>query len=173
MCERTLMRKVQSHQLCIVYTLWIPSVIHSGKCLFQEVQFWSFLLFKFELELWACPDGQVEVNSWVTHCRVALCRVVVSVNETTSHVFCWYKGPLTHVIVFLSPLKFNRKDKQRIGLYICLYATITIIEFSLRVHLHQASASMLWQLCDDACDFVLIENSHLKMGCKPILERLH
>ena len=41
----------------------------------------------------------------------------------------------------------------------------------LRARLHNASASML-QLRNDANNFVLIENneSHLKIGCNPILE---
>ena len=36
---------------------------------------------------------------------------------------------------------------------------VYIKQWSIRVRLHQASASMLRQLCDDACNFVFIENS--------------
>ena len=41
---------------------------------------------------------------------------------------------------------------------------------SLTASLHQASASMLRQLCDDASDTVLIENNRVlsEQGCNPI-----
>ena len=40
----------------------------------------------------------------------------------------------------------------------------------LRAHLQQASASMLPQLCNDACDSVLIENNVVppEWGCDPL-----
>ena len=40
---------------------------------------------------------------------------------------------------------------------------------SLRAHLHQASASTLRQLCNEACDSVLIENNRVapEWGCNP------
>ena len=41
--------------------------------------------------------------------------------------------------------------------------------FTVRVSLHQASAPMLCQLCDDANDTVLIENNRVtpECGCNP------
>ena len=43
---------------------------------------------------------------------------------------------------------------------------------SFRAHLHQASASTLRQLCDEASDSVLIENNGvvLEWGLQPIFE---
>ena len=43
----------------------------------------------------------------------------------------------------------------------------------VRAHLHQASASTLRQLCDDACDSVLIENNGVKNGVATIFKWLH
>ena len=45
----------------------------------------------------------------------------------------------------------------------------------LRAHLHQASASTLRQLSDDACNSVLIENNGVtpEWDCEPIFKRFH
>ena len=49
------------------------------------------------------------------------------------------------------------------GQFIALQAFNALIEilsrYELRAHIHQVSASMLQQLCDDATDTVLIENN--------------
>ena len=50
-----------------------------------------------------------------------------------------------------------------------------LLLLSVRACLHQASASTLRQLCDDASNSVLIENNGVtsEWGCNPTLERLH